>query len=131
MTDDSCRPDVQRFWQLFTQGVCSGQTLLGALRSTGELLSAEPMGTVAAALADEVNQGASLSQAMKNQGRAFSPAHIHLVEGGELLGILDRVLLLILEYTWRCPTCGNLQVSAGIDQVDRAQSGTPSDQHRP
>jgi type II secretory pathway component PulF len=111
MSDGLCHEDVRRFWQLLAEGICSGQTLLGTLRSTQELLPPEPMGRVVAALADDVNQGATLSQAMKSQTRVFSAAHLHLVEGGELLGRLDRMLLLILEFTWTCPTCGNLQVS--------------------
>ena len=125
MADTSCHANVQRFWRLLAEGFCGGQPLLSTLRSIQESLPPEPMGEVASALADDVGRGALLSQAMKNQSPIFSAAHISLVEGGELLGIVDRVLLLILECTWKCPTCGNLQISAETSQANRSQPRHP------
>ncbi|MBI5094237.1 MAG: type II secretion system F family protein [Candidatus Hydrogenedentes bacterium] len=110
MTDTQCHPDLQRFWQLLAEGWCAGQPLLTALRSIQKTLPLEPMGRVVGLLADEIEQGHSLSAAMKTHPSVFGKAHICLIEGGELLGIVDRVLLLILEFTWRCSTCGNLQL---------------------
>lgn len=109
MTETACHPDLQRFWELLAGGWCAGQPLLAMLRSIQEALPPEPMGKAVGLLADEVAQGHILSVAMKNQPSVFSKAHVSLVEGGELLGIVDRVLLLILEFGWRCPGCDNLQ----------------------
>ena len=109
MTETCCHPDMQRFWQLLAQGWCSGQPLLTILHSIQQALPPDPMGKVAGTLAEQVAQGRSLSDAMRGQPSIFTKAHNCLIEGGERLGIVDRVLLLILESTWRCPTCGNLQ----------------------
>ena len=121
MTETQCHPDGRRFWQLLAEGCCAGMPLGAVLRSMQEALPAEPMGKVVEALADDsIDQGKTLSAAMKNQPSVFTRAHVSLVEGGELLGIVDRVLLLILEATWRCPTCGNLQLPAGDGQTEGA-----------
>jgi len=107
--ETSCHPDMLRFWQRLTEGWCAGQPLLLTLRVIQEELPPEPLGTVVCAMADDVEQGACLSAVVKRQPSVFTQAHVSLIEGGELLGIVDRVLLLILEATWRCPSCGNLQ----------------------
>lgn len=106
---DSCHPDLLRFWQMLTERMCMGQRLLDVLDAIEEALPPGPLGRVATALADDVRRGSALSDAMKRHPTIFSRAHLCLVEGGERLGIIDRVLLLILESTWKCPTCGNLQ----------------------
>jgi type II secretory pathway component PulF len=71
------------------------------------------MGAVAARLADDLEAGRSLSDAMRAQKGAFSKAEVCLVEGGERAGILDRVLVLIAEAVWRCPECGCWQAPSG------------------
>ena len=109
MTNPSCHPDLRRFWELLAEGSCAGQPLLPTLRSIEKALPPAPMGKVAGLLADAVSQGIILSVAMRNQPSVFSKAHVSLVEGGELLGISDRVFLLILEFVWRCPACANIQ----------------------
>ena len=109
MQNAKCHPDMQRFWQLLAEGYCTGQQQLTTLRLIQKELSPEPMGIAAAALEQDVAEGRMLSEAMNNQPSVFSRAHVSLVEGGERLGIVDRIVLLILEQTWKCPTCGNLQ----------------------
>ena len=108
MTATACQPEKQKYWQLLAEGLFRGQPLLSLLRSIEQVLPRKPMGQAVAALANDIEQGATLSQAMKRQPSIFSEADVHLVQGGELLGILERVVLLILESTWRCPECGNL-----------------------
>ena len=98
-----------RFWELLAEGVTAGRQLLGVLYSIQENLPPEPMGNVAGALAADVERGDALSQAMRNQPSVFTKAHVCLVEGGEYVGRLDRLLLLIVELTRDCPTCGNLK----------------------
>lgn len=107
-----CHPDMVVFWRLMAEGVCSGQPLLALLYSVGRELPPEPMGKVVAALAKDVEEGKTLSEAMAAVPSVFSKAHVCLVEAGEYLGRLDRILVLILEFTWRCPTCGHLQFPA-------------------
>ena len=100
---------MQRFWELLAEGVNSGLPLLALLRSIGQTLPPEPMGNVAAALADDVEHGLRLSAAMRNQPGIFSKAHVCFVDGGERVGRIGRLLSLIVELTRDCPTCGNLR----------------------
>ena len=104
-----CHPDWVRFWELLAQGLCSGQPLLPLLRSLGQNLPPEPMGSVAKTLAVDIGAGSPLSQAMRNQPTVFPQALVSLMEGGEGLGLVDRVVLLVVEATWRCPSCSNVQ----------------------
>lgn len=108
MNDNTCHPEMLCFWQLMAEGFAAGQQLGGLLQSINDQLPPEPMGSVAAALAHDVAEGQTLSQAMKNQPAIFTKAHVCLVEGGELVGRLDLLLSVILELTRSCPACGGL-----------------------
>ncbi len=114
MTQTACHADLMRFWGLLARGFCMGRPLLETLRSIRGSVAPTPMAAAVARLGDDVEQGASLSEAMRNQPDVFTTAHVNLVDGGERLGILDKVLLLVLEQTWRCPACGGLR-SPGIE----------------
>ena len=115
MKQSECHPDMKRFWEMLAAGLCGRQQLLETLESIGQALPPEPMGNSVSTLARDVRAGQMLSEGMRNQPRIFSPAHVCLMQGGEYLGIMDRAVLLILEYTWRCPTCGGLQFPASKD----------------
>ena len=119
MTNTSCHPDMLRFWELLAEGVAAGRQLLKVLRSIQETLPPEPMGNVAAALAADIERGTALSRAMRNHPSVFSKAHVCLVEGGEHVGRLDRLLLLILELTRECPTCGALKFPENGQRMKR------------
>ncbi len=121
MTNSSCHPDMLRFWELLADGIAEGRQLAKVLRSIQETLPREPMGNVAAALAADIERGTALSQAMRNRPSIFSKAHVCLVEGGECVGRLDRLLLLIVELTRECPTCGHLQFPGDGQRVARTQ----------
>ena len=105
MSGNPCHPDVATFWLMLSERYCKGVPLLASLREIEAALPAEPMGNVAQTLADDVEGGATLSEALRSQPRTFSKAALCLVEGAEYAGIVDRVLLLIVEHMWRCPTC--------------------------
>jgi type II secretory pathway component PulF len=98
-----------RFWEMLTEGVVAGRQLLGILRSIQQALPAEPMGHVAASLADDITRGVPLSEAMKKRPAVFTKAHVSFIECGQYVGRLDRLLPLLLELTRECPTCGNLK----------------------
>jgi type II secretory pathway component PulF len=108
--DASCHPDVLRFWEMLADGVEAGQPMISVIRMIEKALPLEPMGRVAAKLGDDLNKSYTLSEAMSKQPGAFSRAHLCLVEGGERVGRVDRLLRLIAEFTRDCPSCGNLQI---------------------
>ena len=106
MTDNACCDDMIRFWTSLTRGICAGQNLLTALESAHEELESSEARKIIVELISDVRNGLRLSEAMAKQPKAFSKAAVCFVEGGEYAGIVDRALMLILESTWRCPTCG-------------------------
>ena len=107
--ETSCHVDLRKFWQMLAEGAYSGEQVLSALRSIQDALPPEPMGKVVAALARDVESGNILSEAMKKHPTVFTKAHVCLVQGGEYVGRLDRILLLIMEFTWACPACSGLK----------------------
>jgi len=115
--DTTCHPDMVRFWETLAEGVDAGRPLVAILRSIQLAMPPEPMGSVAAALAGDLDRGKTLSQAMENQPRIFSRAHVCLIEGGERVGRVERLLHLILELTRDCPACGNLQFPKGNQRL--------------
>ncbi len=106
MSQDSCQPkDLELFWLLLTKGSCKGIPLLTNLQSIKAEYANSSISDVVTDLADRVKHGATLSEAMAEHDDRFG-LHVRLlIEGGERAGILDRVLVLILEHAWRCPEC--------------------------
>ena len=119
----ACRPALRTFWSRFTERTCAGQPLLPALRAVEGELRPQPLHAVVRALADDVEDGLTLSAAMKKHPLTFSRGAVCLVEGGERAGILDRVLLLIVEHLWRCPDCGCWNVA---DSQDASCGSSPA-----
>jgi type II secretory pathway component PulF len=104
-----CHSDVLRFWEMFADGAGEGKSLIQILCKIKQALLSEPMGNAAAVLAADLEYGETLSQAMANQPAIFTKAHICLVEGGERVGRIGRLLRLICELTRDCPACGSLR----------------------
>ena len=104
MAEDCCT-ELLGFWTHLARHICSGRQLGETLRAYE---TEAPEGRVAEAtraLRVDVEGGMALSDAMKRQPDMFAKHVTCLVEGGERAGVLDRVLPLILELAWRCPTC--------------------------
>ena len=102
------REDLLAVYAGLAEAFCAGQPLLESLRRIQQRLSQLAIGPIVAAMADDVEHGASLSSAMSHYAGAFPEGAIRLVEAGELLGIPERTMVLLVEATWRCPDCKNL-----------------------
>ena len=106
MSENACHPDMVQFWTCLTRNVCMGSTLLTALQSAHEESKSDWVRKLIADVTVDIRKGLQLSEAMAKHPEAFSKAAVCFVQGGDYAGILDRVLVLILESMWRCPTCG-------------------------
>lgn len=105
-----CNDHLRLFWEGLTRGYCRSVPLSQILL---DLEADLPPGAVRDAthdLRDQVMQNVSLWQAMANHPEVFTRAHVCLVEGGQRIGMTERVLSFIVEATWRCPTCTSLSV---------------------
>ena len=106
MSENNCHADMIQFWTCLTRSICMGVNLQTALQSGYEETESESARKVIAEVIADVRKGLRLSEAMARHPQSFSKAAVCFVEGGEYAGVLDRVLVLILETMWRCPTCG-------------------------
>lgn len=105
---DACDDDLGTFWEILAKGCCRGINLADMLAQARDSLNEGIVRQAVEAVALQVSEGTALSTAMATQPDVFSRAHVALVEGGERIGMMDKSFLLILEATWRCPTCSNL-----------------------
>lgn len=108
MLEQTNHPDMLRFWRMMNREISEGKQLIGALLCVSETLPPEPMGKAAGALADCVMRGKSLSEAMRYQPWIFPKAHTRLIEGGERVGRLDRVLSIIADLSGESHIRGTL-----------------------
>lgn len=75
----------------------NGLTLLSALETASETSTSGRLRRAVLKLRDDVQSGASLSEAMRRQPNAFSPLIAQLVSGAETSGELDLVMTRIAE----------------------------------
>jgi len=97
------KQDILTFVTHLAERICGGQALLPSLREIQDSLAAHPMAAVAGDVADAVEGGKTLSDAMAQQPGVFNEAVVALVRGGEVAGLLDHILALIVECSWRYP----------------------------
>lgn len=74
------------------QIVRAGLPLLEGLRELAMSYDAPPMRAMLATLAEDIERGSTLSEAMSKFPRAFDPVFISLVRAGEQSGRLDEIL---------------------------------------
>lgn len=79
----------------------AGLPLLSGLRALQDQADTAAFREVVADLADRVQAGDSLSQAMQARGREFSRLEISMVQVGETAGLLDRVMGHLSEFAER------------------------------
>ncbi len=79
----------------------AGLPLLRSLRILEEQQKPGPMRVAARLVADDVEGGTSLSEAMGRQKRAFDRLYVNMVRAGELGGVLDLVLQRLADFMER------------------------------
>ncbi|UCE98805.1 MAG: type II secretion system F family protein [Planctomycetota bacterium] len=100
------QPDV--FRRISTKNLCrlarqlatllhAGMPLVPALSALVEQLRNEPLAGVLEHVADAVNQGTSLADALKEHPDIFSPLFVNMVAAGQATGTLEEVLLRLAE----------------------------------
>jgi type II secretory pathway component PulF len=81
----------------------AGQPLLLSLRRIQEECAGTPERKVVTDLANDVEAGSILSDAMAKHPQMFGPSVITFVKAGEATGVLDHTLRLIVECGWKFP----------------------------
>ncbi len=96
----SLRSRAAMFGQIAT-ALEAGLTLLHALRVVEEQAESEPVRRLVGDLAQRVQGGEALSDAMAAQGRLFTPLHVAMVRAGETAGVLDEVMASLASFAER------------------------------
>ena len=81
----------------------AGQPLLLSLRRIQKNCGDTPEGKVVTDLANDVEAGTVLSDAMSKHPQMFGPSVITFIKAGEATGVLDHALRLVVECGWKFP----------------------------
>ena len=84
-------------WQLYTM-VDAGIPLTRALESVAKQTKSAKLAAATRGVIDLINNGMSFSEALGRSPRVFPPFFAHMVEVGEVGGVLDRMLSKVAEY---------------------------------
>ena len=79
----------------------AGLPLLSALRVIEQQTDSRAGGRLAAALAEDVQAGQSLSEAMAARSRSFTALEVSMVRVGETAGVLDDVMGYLADFAER------------------------------
>ena len=98
MTESPDGPQAARFFTTLANDLKAGQPVLQSLRRIEEEFSDTPMSKTISLMADDIENGSTLSQALGKHPHAFDEAVVLLVKGGETAGMLDRLLPIAADY---------------------------------
>ena len=85
------------FWRAMGKYIGGGTPIVQSLNETGEQVKGTPFGKVVKALAADIKEGQSLSQAMEKHKSVFTPSVLLMVRAGEAGGVLDVIVKRIVE----------------------------------
>src|SRR5947207_4227352 len=85
--------EVAVFSRQFATMINSGLTLLRSLTILAEQTESKALAGIVDQVRQDVERGASLSQALSKHPKAFSRLYVAMVRAGETGGVLDQVLL--------------------------------------
>lgn len=85
--------DVAIFARQFATMIDSGLTMLRSLQILALQTESKPLAAVITQVRQDVESGASLSQAMSHHPKVFNKLFVAMVRSGESGGVLDQVLL--------------------------------------
>ncbi len=84
-------------WQLYTM-TNAGVPLTKALVTVSKQTKSQKLQKVILNVVDHINSGSSLSEALQKYPQVFTTFFVHMVEVGEVGGVLDHILMKIAEY---------------------------------
>jgi type IV pilus assembly protein PilC len=99
ITDRVSQKDVAVFCRQFATMIDSGLSLIRSLHILGEQTGSKVLAGIIDEVRQDVEKGASLSQALGRHPKAFSRLFVAMVKAGETGGVLDQVLLQLADIT--------------------------------
>src|SRR5437588_4297649 len=89
--------DISIFSRQFAPMINSGLTLIRSLAILAEQTDNKVLGKILVEVRQDVERGASLSQALAKHPKAFNRLYVAMVRAGETGGVLDSVLLQLAD----------------------------------
>lgn len=90
--------DLSTFTRQFATMINAGLPIMDCLQTLKEQITREKFCEIIGQVADYVQGGKTLAESMARHPKVFSSLYVHLVEVGELGGMLDEVLLRLARY---------------------------------
>jgi len=87
----------------FAEKLSAGRPVCRSLREIQEELADQPIAKVVTSVLKDIEGGATVGEAFAKHPTVFSASVVTLISAGEKTGILDHMLVLILECAWRYP----------------------------
>jgi len=89
--------ELERFWKQFSKMIGSGIPIVKSLKTIAEETSSKPLKDVITNIAEQIIQGANLSESVKEYPGYFPPTVLTMIEAGEVAGCLDDMCQKITE----------------------------------
>jgi type IV pilus assembly protein PilC len=90
--------DLSTFTRQFATMINAGLPILQCLQTLREQTTKENFGKIISQVADNVEGGKTLAEALGKHPKVFNPLYVHMVEAGELGGMLDAILERLAVY---------------------------------
>ncbi len=90
--------EIEHFTSQLSALLNAGVPLLGSLEALKDQAESDYMKLVIQSLYDDLNGGASLSQAMGKFPRVFGLMYINMIEAGEKAGVMDTILKRLTQF---------------------------------
>jgi type IV pilus assembly protein PilC len=90
--------DLSTFTQQFATMINAGLPIMQCLQTLAEQTTKESFREVIGQVADTVQSGKTLAESLAKHPKIFNALYVHMVEAGELGGMLDGILLRLAGY---------------------------------
>jgi type IV pilus assembly protein PilC len=90
--------DLSTFTRQFATMINAGLPILQCLQTLREQVTKENFAKIISQVADNVEGGKTLAEALSKHPKVFNPLYVHMVEAGELGGMLDAILQRLAVY---------------------------------
>jgi type IV pilus assembly protein PilC len=90
--------DIVIFTRQFATMIDAGLPIVQCLQILSQQTDSKVFRKVIGGVKDDVESGTTLAEAIKKQSKVFSDLYVHMVQAGEVGGILDTILVRLATY---------------------------------
>ncbi len=90
--------DLSTFTRQFATMIGAGLPIMQALTTLQEQISRERFKEIISQVSDSVQSGKTLAEALGQHPKVFNALYVHMIEAGEMGGMLDTILIRLATY---------------------------------